>query len=231
MITIISAMQSEIDKLLTQKQKVIKGKMLNATIGNHVCQLLCVGVGKKNVHKSIKRNIKKIGQSKLIIVIGVCGALDATFKIGDTIVPEKVSDNDGNSMEVNAFSHFNELRAYVVKEMGTVPYFCDREKKKELCTKYPAWSGVDMEAYHIYEIIAELDIDCIICKSVSDTADSMLPKEKYLQHYALQRNIFKKMKAIWRHPFETILFLKLMRNVNRAINSNIGVVRKIIDSI
>jgi len=201
-IGIIGAMKSEIKPLLDfykDYKEVIVGKQIFYEINYNGLELVVVEskIGKVAAAMSATILITKFNSSK-IFFSGVAGGLDESLEIGDLILAKSLCHHD---VDITAFGHpkghipevgvfiktSNELRNLAldvakknnikVKE-GIVAtgdqFVSNSETKKNIVKNFNA-SALEMEGVAVAQVAQELEVPCLILRSISDKANGDAP--------------------------------------------------------
>lgn len=210
MIGIIGAMSEEVDIIKNEMQFSYEEKIGNFVF--HIGSLRDVkivlaesGIGKVNASILATTMIMKFN-IRAICFSGVAGALDERLKVGDVVIGEKIIHHDMDvtgfglkkgeipRMEVSAFSSKDRLMKMVTEfkfpkhkiYQGTIisgdQFISSKEIKKNLAKEFNAMC-VDMESAAVAQVCYQLNKDCLIIRSISDsvTDESMMEYTKFVK--------------------------------------------------
>ncbi len=194
-IGIIAAMEEEIRTLVSHLEHANKQMHHNfvfhtGSIGRHDVVLVQSGIGKVMSALAVSYLVD-LFEVDAIINTGSAGAVDATLKIGDVVVADRLAYHD---VDVTAFGYafgqmaqqplFYESSKYFVSELKKVidephvglitssdSFISSGEKVQEIKSHFPDVLAVEMEGASIAQAAHALGRPFVIIRAMSDTAD------------------------------------------------------------
>jgi len=220
-ILFISAMPEEMtllaERFLRQKT-LVRSRCYTVEDQATVLSFYVCGVGNKVLHKTQEKIIEYVRRADIIFHIGVCGALDETLAVGDTVVSSHVATHDAEPIKLSELPVM--FKKCVQGMYITVDALAGRNEKEELKIKYPQAQCVDMEAYWIAQMVLKENPNLYIIKSISDKYTMTLPSEEFLIRYYREKRILKSVKAFMRHPVQYMRLLFFRGHLRRAFYAN-----------
>lgn len=166
-IAIIAALERELKPLTRGWQMSIRehaGRRLKVFEGRN-CVVIFGGIGAEAARRAAETAITGY-QPASIISAGFAGALTASLKVGDVVIPRHVIDvADGSKFDTGAGE--GKLVSFI--EVAS------REQKARLAKAYDA-DAVDMEAAAVARCAEIHGVKFIAVKAISDEADVSLPE-------------------------------------------------------
>jgi adenosylhomocysteine nucleosidase len=197
------------------------------------CSFFVTGVGRKNVSRAKVALQEYASGADMVIVTGVCGALDREARIGDTFFCAEALAEKKPPLEMPevplaplAFATTPRRGAFLTHD-----YFAGYAEKKKLRAAFPHALCVDMETYFIVEILKESAVPFLVIKSVSDTASARLPEQDFLARHYRSFSARSFLSVGMRQPLQSFLLLRLKRGFARAVIANSLCVKKILDNL
>ena len=216
---------------------VPRGKPLHIQYKGKNIYFFITGIGMKNVRKRLPAIENIVPSLDLVIFMGVCGALDAAFKIGDIIVPEYVVKQShpplhiADAESIPLHNTVGNKNIYRGTKLLTTDTFISRPEKKKIKNAQPEIHALDMESYDGVSFFQTKGIPVCVIKSVSDSFHCRLPKTQFLIENYNQKNWGIWFKNICMHPGETLKSVMLHFHVRHAISNNICFVRSVIEGL
>ena len=137
--------------------------------------LMEVGMGPSVSKESIIQVIREV-QSRLLIKLGVCGALNPKYSLFDFFLVEKVCSQQGQMIDLLSTLPL-ELKSiteeYSLTSLLTAEKPVTNKNLRNELYQSTGCSLVDLEAFHVAEIAEELKLPLIVFKLVSDRADEL----------------------------------------------------------
>jgi nucleoside phosphorylase len=220
---ITSAINEEFKLLkgLLQNKEVVKGryKRCTGTIAQFPVEIIMTSLGMKAAREVAKEVIIG-GEYGGVLVVGYCGGLSSSLKIGDTVIPNEILNPnlqstklDSSLSEVLGRAHVAEGLHYRSVRLITQERVIELPKDKQALHSKSSAEAVDMESSEIIEQALKNDVRGAVVKIVIDDVDTELPKfNEYfertgkLDHY----NVAPVFVA------QPSLSLQLSRNMKRA---------------
>lgn len=123
------------------------------------------GFGKEKTKKAMFK-LLKTQRPRLVVSVGLVGAVVPELKVGDIFIPEILIDYENKDKRYYLDSPMEKYGVLV-----TVPKVFERDDKYELKRIIPDATCVDMETSTIAGILEPLKIPLICIKAVSDELD------------------------------------------------------------
>lgn len=236
-IVVIAAMKEEIAPLMQLFSGAIpvlqKRKTLQVEHKRGRCSFFVTGIGRKNVVRAKAALRACVAHADLVIVTGVCGALEPAARIGDTLICTEALAEKKPSLELPAASLYlppcvQELRrgAFLTSDR-----FADHVEKKRLSAAFGHAVCVDMETYFLAEILQVSGAPFMVIKSVSDTASARLPDQDFVARHYGAASWRSSLRVCIRHPLRSFWLVGLKRGFRRAVGANSARVKKIIEKV
>jgi adenosylhomocysteine nucleosidase len=172
----------------------------------------------------------------LVISAGFCGGLDPRLKRLDIMVPDCVTDIQGNTLEIDVPPELDELaaqpgvqrgRLLTVNQIVRLP-----SEKRALGEKHQALA-VDMESILVVEVCRHYGIPLLAVRVVSDAVDDELPRA--VAHLVKQKTTAARwgaaLGAILDRPGSVKEMLKLQQNALAASDRLAKFLRSLIERI
>lgn len=179
------------------------------------------GVGGRKVSK-LAGKADILSRSTAIIIAGISGAVNGLYRIGDTIVPQRVSLletrddialHDRQTARIKELCALHSLPLKPCFQLGTADHLVTKQEKKRVGFV----DAVDMETYHIVKFLKEKKLpDPIVVRTISDHRNQSLPSEKSLMEFMRFSKQFLLKNALF-HPLECYRLLTLMHNSKKAV--------------
>lgn len=176
-IGIVAAMEREVAPLIrgwkvrtlyqgghASRQYRLFETVIESVPGNVDLSLICGGVGYEAARQATEALIREL-KPELVISVGFAGALDASLRVGDVVVP-KVVINSADSSRTHI-----ESGAGILVSTTTV---AGKEQKARFAKAYGA-VAVDMEAAAVSQGALARGIEFAAIKVISDAADFEMP--------------------------------------------------------
>lgn len=161
-VAIVAAMEREVEPLI-RDWTMILGHSRRVYEKGHVV-LVAGGIGEKPAALAAD-GILAFRQPKVILSVGMAGALDPALSVGSVFVPTKVLRQDSNTAFTINGGQGTLLTATGVTSSGA---------KRELARRFQA-QAVDMEAYGVAEVAKKRGVKFVAIKTVSDEFDFEMP--------------------------------------------------------
>lgn len=169
-IAIIAAMEREIAPLLRAWQKkgeTIAVEKVGSIRSNPAGNITVVisGIGEKHARIAAEEAVKS--GSKMLISVGLAGALTSAHKVGDVLKPATIIDGSSG-------------RGFPVRDPGakgvlvTAGAVLSAMDKEEIGRRYRA-QAVDMEAAAVAEIADSAEVPFMALKAISDPVNFAMP--------------------------------------------------------
>lgn len=189
-VAVVAALPLEIDPLLARCERVRKtvSRGVNVHGGWLEGRRLAVvemGTGLKRVRRALKALID--GHSpRIVLVVGLAGALDPQLSFGQIVVADEVVSLDGNRIEI--LSENPQLAACVESDKSSRNLAVGRlltvdrivrtaEEKAQLFSEHAALA-VDMETGIVGQVCHQSEVECFAAiRVISDDAATDLPPE------------------------------------------------------
>jgi nucleoside phosphorylase len=239
-ILIIGAMRQEVEPLLKESTvssaALKKGSIVAGKYDGKTIRFIITGIGERNATETIRNVLREVPHSDVAFVIGICGAVDKRFKVGDIFIPESVVDSNGDVILLtsehrnSAITEISGGNVYIGGTLMTVNKLFMHNDKRKIARFYPDARAVDMESYPVVKELSEKGIPAMVIKSVSDKLTFPFPHEHAIKK-CLFTNIFPNIiPGLMLHPFELLKVCLLRRNVDRAIKCNLFYLKELLRS-
>ncbi len=175
------------------------------------------GVGKKQAAKAAEVCLREV-QPDFGIVIGLCGGVVSSLKLGDLVYPKEVVDfSSGKKIALDGIAS-NRKQEGVLLSVDKV--YGPQEKKKAL-EKYPNALACDMETSVIAEVLQKNKIPVSVIRAVSDTWNWHFPSQKVLLEKKWSRQMYLLFNETkWLFPLELARLILLGCNAKCAVLKN-----------
>ncbi len=237
----ISAMASEVKPLVKEyspkTSKVKRGKVIEVSCNDKNIYFFITGVGRKNVLKNLKTIEHILDKVDIVVLVGVCGAIDERYKMGDVVIPEAITKRAGNEILIKNLDllPWKDIKISKSVHKGvrllTDDSFVTQEEKKDIRKKQYEISAVDMESFYGVSFFVEKQKPIYVIKSVSDRFNSPLPRESFLIEHYSKKSFIGMLKNFILHPQETYKLLLLLKNIKYAIKINTRYVKELLDRL
>lgn len=167
------------------------------------------GVGKKKAEMAARQLLQKVSP-KLGLSVGLCGAIDPSLQVGQTIL----------SRTLPGFNH-SKLTKWVSGRIVSVDQVLGPDEKQKIRSQISDALACDMESSALASVFQERQIPFAVLRTVSDRLDAELPPNEIL----IQKNIVKQIRMLvahyqWRFPRQFFHLLRLGRDCRRAAQFN-----------
>jgi adenosylhomocysteine nucleosidase len=126
--------------------------------------LICGGVGYEAARRATEALIREVNP-KLVISVGFAGALDASLRVGDVVLPKAVINSaDGSRSDMESGDGI----------LVSSPAVAGKDQKARLAKAYGS-VAVDMEAAAVAQGASARGIEFAAIKVISDAADFEMP--------------------------------------------------------
>jgi len=253
-ILILSALQSEIDSLITLYKPLIimEGKkhlLLEKNIEKHTLYFGITGVGEKNVRRFFKAYSPLNIKADLVISTGYAGAINESLKVGDIVIADKILCNKtGEWHTVDAtemfgmfhfdcsersrpFTTWNGQIVKLYQKACTVNKILLRDEKKQLKEKYNQIDFIDMESVEIATFCKNNKLNFIIIRSISDTVNFEFPDMEFIKDSWSKINFSRFIPYVFNNPVNLYKIFHLRWNLFSAKKSLARILRKRLKSI
>ena len=203
-----------------------KGEFVEVQYKKNKIFLYVLGIGKKNVQKSLKKIEKDIHKFDLIFFIGIAGAISKDLRVGDIIVPCNLITQTGKTIQLNGL--LKECLNYNGALLSS-DNFVSKAEKQKFANIFIELSAVDMEDFFIAEYIMKLSRKIIVIKTISDSYNSILPDENFLIKNYRYKDIKTQFKNLIHDPYNSLKMSFFKINIKKAIKKNSKFVFKIIE--
>lgn len=145
------------------------------------------GMGPESAARCAEEIRRKIAAPRWVISTGICGGLDSRLRIGDVVISaetidaqsgRRVSSESASGMAAwisDALDHAG-IKNFCGKTVCTRETVFSRNDKRALGEKFGA-IAVDMESAALFGAFDPALTNCLVMRTVSDTADEDLPPE------------------------------------------------------
>lgn len=174
--------------------------------------------------KQIEKLIPILKNCSLVVIAGICGAVNEKYEYCDIVMPDKTSllSDPAYELEIthpdfNLVRDFleNNCRSYKsCSKITTSDHFVDSTEKEKLRAK-GLIEVVDMESYNVYNWLFKNNISSVCIKCVSDIAREKLPSQDDLVGYLHSPAKFI-FKNIIRNPILCFSLMRLIKNSKSA---------------
>lgn len=236
-IVVIAAMKEEIAPLIRffsdAKPALEKRKSLQIEHRRGRCSFFVTGIGYKNIVRAKEALLACVAHADLVIVTGVCGALEPAARIGDTVICTEALAEKKPPLELPAaplclLPFEKELRrgAFLTSDR-----FADHAEKKRVRAALGHAVCVDMETYFVAEILQLSSAPFLVIKSVSDTASTRLPDQEFVARHYRSVSWGSSLRVCIRHPLRSLRLAGLKHGFTRAVRANSTRLKQILDRL
>jgi nucleoside phosphorylase len=157
-------------------------KRARGTINGYPVEVLMTSMGMEASRKAATDNIIP-GEHGGVLVLGYCGGLSLTLKVGDTVVASHVIDHenknrvalDSNLCELLGKAHCKEGLKYRCVPMITQRRVIETPEEKATLLGLTRAEAVDMESVEIVEAALKSKVKVAVVKVVVDDSETELP--------------------------------------------------------
>ncbi len=204
-------------------------KNVLGTISEFPVEILMTSMGKKAVSDVCSQALDPT-QHGGVLVIGYCGGLSLTLKIGDSVIASHVLENDAQARipldaalcEKLGRAHVAEGLSYRCVSMTTQERVIESPTEKHNLLKATSAEAVDMESYCIVAQAKEKGVPAAVIKIVVDDSETELPnfneyfeKKGKMDHLGVA-SVFVSQPAL------SLQLSKYMKKANGIIAKSIG---------
>ena len=220
-ICVIAAMSSEINALEKSFSGLEKTGPLCYKSGDNEIHLLKCGVLFRTP-KRLQRKLDILRNSDLVILCGICGAVNKDLKVGNIVIPDKIvaldntADYIQNEKNNSLLNFLKECKLKVINDgvLATSDHFVSTSEKNRLSSV----DIVDMESYNVLNWLCGLNIKVMCIRCVSDSKSQTLPDEKCIVEYMADPRKFL-VRNLFKSPIICYRLLKLFFLSDIALNS------------
>jgi adenosylhomocysteine nucleosidase len=171
---------------------------------NDRCVLVCGGIGAEAGRRAAEAIIALYNPEQ-IISLGFAGALEESFRVGDTFIPRIVIDAGDSSTSETGVGQGTLL------SFGSVATL---EQKAKLATAYSA-QAVDMEAAAVARVAQLHDVRFQAVKAISDEKNFEMPDlDRFVKDGRFRATMFVAYSAV--RPWRWLRVIRLAKNSARA---------------
>jgi len=214
-----------------------RGALIRQPYKSLLIYLVVTGVGKHNVQKTLKRYTYLYSDLTLAVYMGICGAVDQSLHVADTVIPEALASyaHPADPPVTNVpfpeqmMRSFCGISLHCGGIMLTANSLVPAAEKKIIAQQKPTVSCVDMEAYYAALIMKEYHVPLTVIKTVSDGAHTLLPDESFIIQIMGARTYFLRLKLALRHPWNALKYGIFRLYIKQAISHNTRWVQHIVE--
>ena len=207
---------------------------------NLIILYLETGIGTDHIEERIL-GLLKDHKVDFAIATGFTGALEKEMKVGDIVIPSKISslsdkgeDYCPSSEAVDLFRSLkrnNGFKLYLDRNHLTVQAVFFKEDKLRLKQTNPDVSTIDMESFNIARIFSKEKVPFIVIRTVSDELDFTFNNLKLLFGKKWQTNLLRFLGYCLVYPLEIANLIRFFSNLKKALKNNTGFILNFIDSL
>jgi len=220
-ITIITAMKEEaesVEKKLFRQGYTKKDGFYIITPGTKLYILRCGVLFSKR--KQFEKKIDILRDSFIVILAGICGAINERFSRFDITIPDNTLHlNNLHRESVINHPYLAKAKSFLEQSfscykpssvIATSDHFVDTAEKRKLRSQQTA-DIVDMEFYNVHNWLINNGIESICIKCVSDVSTEILPSQEELIEYMREPRDYI-VKNILFHPLRCFYLIRLAKN-------------------
>lgn len=162
-------------RTLREMEKVTVGDVAvhRTQVGSATVDFVATGIGMRNSQRVAEAVISK--EYSFCIVSGFAGALNASVKLGDVVVAEKVERKGGGAAicSRNLVTQAAQDGAKAIQTLLTSDHLVNTAAEKTRLS--PFAEAVDMESFAILRAAEMKNVPCVAIRVISDSLDRDLP--------------------------------------------------------
>lgn len=140
-------------------------------------QVISIPIGSRNVEQTSVDLLRQLDNSPRILITGLCGSLDRSYKIGDRVLVQSCHNfkHERVDLDLKLTAEIQaKLAVDLVAGLTSDRVIARAEEKLQLSQKYPV-SVVDMEGYGYVTSLQQHGIPVAMLRVVSDDLGGNIP--------------------------------------------------------
>ena len=233
-IAVVLAMKSEryvLEKALLRAGFNHTGQWTYQSATAQVTIVSC-GVGAKKT-RILEKNRDTFNKCDAVFIAGLAGGINPLYRIGDCLVPEKISllERNGDSFNQDnpLFARVRKIKKIPFKNcavLSTVNHLVRREEKETLAMV----DAVDMESYRCMKWMTANAIPVVCVRIIGDSRSDYIPHEEEILQ-CLHWSFGWMLKRLIRNPIQGCRLILFILRTRRALAACARYLVRIITSL
>jgi adenosylhomocysteine nucleosidase len=232
MIAVFAAMSQELAGLERQlvgcQRSDVGGYRVRVGYWHERRVLLCqTGIGRR-AEEAARLTLDRI-QPRIVLSVGLCGAINAKFKVGDLVLCESVHLGAARNSQAEAARSdvgLSRLAQESAEKAGlrlrsgqsvTVDHVIGERSEKDALRQATGTDVVEMESYWVGLVAQEMELPFLIVRVVSDGARDAVPHIPGLVTPEGEYRASRALPYLLRHPASLPQLLRLARGATAAV--------------